>query len=721
MKQLFLLCTLSLIACTPNSQFRAPQVGPQKINSGTIEKPVADRIPSTKIIHGETVVDEYDWMKDVSRSTPKVISHLEKENAYTEAVMEPTTTLQNKMVSETIAKMKLNDFTFPEKIAPYLYYYKNLEDKDYPLFVRRLDIEGSKEELLLDVNELAKGHDFYSLQAARPSPNHQYLAFAVDLTGAEKYTIFFKDLVNGTTLETTVKDVAPGFLWANDSKTLFYPTYDATYRVDKIWSHKVSTEQSQDRLRYEEKDNAYDIYLRKSKSQKYLFVEIDSVDSSEFRYLDLNQPESELKVFEPRSPNHRYKVYHGEGSFFILTDQDAVNFQIKKTLEGQTERAAWKTFIPPLSDKMLGERWAYNTIQEFQGYLVVFGRRAGTQTLDFHDLKTGESWSQTFDEAFYSIAPEANSNFTSTRLRFTYSSFVTPKRLYEYDLVKKELTLIQQNEVKGDFQPLLYETKKLFIPARDGALIPAFIIYRKDKIKEGGNPLFQYGYGAYGLNESAEFDYQLFSLLDRGVIYAIVEPRGSSAMGRQWYLDGRVLKKKNTIYDFIDATEYFIKEGYTTKTNVAAHGLSAGGILMGGIANERPELYQAIIAEVPFVDVINTMLDPTLRFTTYEYGEWGNPADKPVYDYMKTYSPYESVKEQAYPHMLLLAGLHDTRVNYWEPAKFAARLRYFNKGSSDILLQVLGAGHGGGTGRTTEIQETAFKHAFVLSKLGILE
>jgi len=681
--------------------------------------PVATQTPHVLTIHGDQRIDPYYWLRD--RDNPAVIEYLKAENAYTEAQMKQTEALQQKLYEEMLGRIQETDLSVPYQYGGYWYYSRTEEGKAYSIYCRKKGSLDAAEELILDNNQLAEGHEFFSLGDYEISPNHQLLAYSIDTNGSEKYTLVLKDLSTGKHFEENIVDVG-GAAWANDNQTLFYTRIDSTNRPFQLWRHALGTDPSSDVLIYEETDEAFYIDISRSRSSAYLFLSIESKITSEEWFLDANQPLTEFQVIQSRSHGIEYSVTHHPGhqndpstnQFYIVTNEDAVNFKLMVTPVSNLDKTQWREVIPHRSDVML------NGVSAFIHHLVIFEREEGLPTIRIQDLTTGTFTSLEFPEPAYAVSSGFMPEFETQTLRLTYTSFITPSSVFDCDMVTHERVLKKETPVLGGYDRTQYTSERLTAIAPDGAKVPISLVYRNGTEKNGNSPLFLVGYGSYGFPYPVTFSSNRLSLLDRGVVCAIAHIRGGGELGRTWYEDGKFLKKKNTFTDFIACAEHLISEQWTSPASLGISGGSAGGLLMGAVLNMRPDLFKGAIAAVPFVDVVTTILDPTLPLSVMEWDEWGNPNEKEYYDYMKSYAPYDNVREQEYPNLLITAGLNDPRVSYWEPAKWAAKLRTMKTDSNRLLLKTnLDAGHGGASGRYGRLKETAFDYAFMLDCLGV--
>ena len=708
MKKEVLLVLIFIIwtsmACNETTETKKPQ------------PPVAKKIPKELSIHGDTRIDNYFWIRE--RENPEVIDYLNAENAYTDSVMAHTKNLQKKLFDEIVGRIKKDDSSVPYKKNGYFYYVRYEKGGEYPIYCRKKGSMDAEEEIMLNVNEMAKGYAYYQVVGLNVSEDNKLLAFGVDTVSRRKYTIYVKNLETGELLPDKISITTGGSTWSNDNKTLYYTTKDPeTLRSNKIFRHTLGSEQKNDKLIFEETDETYETYVYKTKSKKFLMIGSSSTLSTEYRFADANADNPEFKVFQPRERDLEYNVYHFKDKFYVLTNLDAKNFRLMETPDTKTEKENWKEVIPHRTDVLLED------VDIFQNYLVLSERKNGLNQIRVINQTDKSDYYIDFGEETYSAWTTTNLDFDTEILRYGYTSLTTPTSTYDFNMKTKEKTLLKQAEVLGDFDPANYEAKRLYATASDGTKIPISLVYRKDKFKQDGNsPCLQYAYGSYGYSMDPYFSSVRLSLLDRGFVYAIAHVRGGQEMGRQWYEDGKLLKKKNTFTDFIACSEYLIEQKYTNPDKLFAMGGSAGGLLMGAIANMRPDLYKGIIAQVPWVDVVTTMLDASIPLTTSEYDEWGNPNNKEYYDYMLSYSPYDNVKAQNYPNMLVTTGLHDSQVQYFEPTKWVAKLRDMKTNDNLLLLTInMDTGHGGASGRFKRYEETALEYAFMLDLLGIKE
>jgi oligopeptidase B len=671
--------------------------------------PSAVMRPETLSIHGHDRVDEYFWLRE--RENPEVIRYLEEENEYTEAVMAHTAGLRDTLYREIVSRIDQSDSSVPVRDGGWLYYTRYEEGQQYPIFARRRGSMDAPEEILIDANALAEGHGYFSVGASSVSPDGNVLAFSVDTVGRRFYNLRFRDLRSGELLPETIGSITSNVAWANDNRTVFYTRQDPnTLRAYQIYRHTVGTDPTADVLVYQENDSTFSSYVFRTKSDQYLMVVSGQTLSTEYRYLDANDPSGELRVFLPRERNHEYAVDHFGDHFYVVTNEGgARNFKLMRTPVTATGRDSWQEVLPHRDDVLLQD------IEVFRDHLVVTERRDGLIQLRIRPWSgEGEHYID-FGEAAYLAYVGANPEYDTRTLRFGYTSMTTPSSTYDYDMETRERTLLKREAVLGGFDPEDYVTERLYATARDGTRVPVSIVYRRGIERDGSNPLLLYGYGSYGASRDATFSSARLSLLDRGFVYALAHIRGGQEMGRSWYDEGKLLSKINTFTDFIDVGEHLVDAGYTSPDRMYAQGGSAGGLLIGAVINLRPDLFDGVIAAVPFVDVVTTMLDASIPLTTFEYDEWGNPNDPAYYEYMLSYSPYDNVSAQDYPHTLVTTGLHDSQVQYWEPAKWVARLRAMKTDDNRLLLKTnMEAGHGGASGRYRQYEDTAFQWAFLI-------
>jgi oligopeptidase B len=671
---------------------------------------MAEKKTKTTNIHGVTLVDDYFWMRE--KSNPSVLAHLKAEDAYAESLMKHTAPLQEKLYNEMLSHIKQTDTNVPYRDGGYFYYSRTEEGKQYPIFCRKKGSLEAPEEIYLDMNELAKGQKFMSLGALSPSNDGNLLAYSTDNSGYRQFTLQVKDLRTGQVFPEKIERVT-GVVWASDNKTLFYVTEDATTkRSDKFFRHVLGTDKND--LIYEEKDELFDIATGRSRDKAVIFLEAASKTSTESRYLMASEPNSELKVILARQPDHEYDADYRDNLFYIRTNKGAKNFRIVTAPVSDPSEKNWKEFVAPNTAVKL------DAINLFSNHAVLSEWENGLQQLEVIDFKTNKRQRIKFPEPVYSAGLNANREFDTAVVRYGYNSLVTPYSVFDYDMNTGKSTLLKQVEVPGGFDRTNYKSERVFATASDGTKIPMSIVYRKGVKLDGSAPLLLYGYGSYGASIPPTFSSSRLSLLDRGVIFVIGHIRGGGEMGEEWRQAGRMMNKMNTFTDFIACAEALIQMKYTSKDRLVIQGGSAGGLLMGVVSNLRPDLFKAVISQVPFVDVLNTMLDASIPLTTSEYIEWGNPNEKAAFDYMKTYSPYDNVAKKDYPAMLVKVSWNDSQVPYWEGTKLVAKLRAMKTDSNPLLLKVnFGAGHGGASGRYDALRETAFDYAFMLWQMGV--
>lgn len=670
---------------------------------------MARRVPHRETVHGDARVDEYFWLRD--RNDPEVISYLEAENRYAARTMRHTEHLQEQLYLEMRSRIKETDLSVPEPLDQYTYYNRTQAGRQYPILCRRA-IKDGPEEVLLDQNCLAANHQYFRLGTSAVSPDHRLLAYSVDTSGSEQFVLFIKDLTTGEILNDYIPNTSPSVAWANDSRTLFYAALDDSRRPCRLYRHVAGTSADDDIEVYFEPDASFYMEVSRTRSRRYLFLDLSSHSTSEVRFVSADAPEEPFRVIQPREVGVEYSVSHHGDYFFITTNDGASNFRLVQAPVLTPTKQHWTPVLPYRPEVKL------DGTDAFSRHLVVYERKAGLRRIRVLDIETGKDYLIAFPEPVYTVWPHQNPEFDTTTLRFTYSSLLTPSSVIEYDMVGQTWMVRKQTEVLGGYDPSKYRSERRFAATADGALVPISLVYRLPFQPDGTRPVLLNGYGAYGLSYEPVFSVNNLTLLDRGVVVAIAHVRGGEEMGRDWYEGGRRLNKHRSFTDFIAAAEHLVAAGYTAPERLIISGGSAGGLLMGAVANMRPELFCAVLAEVPFVDVVSTMLDASLPLTVIEYDEWGNPCDPAVYAYMRSYSPYDNVGTKSYPHMLVTAGLNDPRVAYWEPAKWTAKLRAMKVGESRLLLRTnMGAGHGGASGRYDLLRETAFKFAFVLDVL----
>jgi oligopeptidase B len=661
--------------------------------------------------HGATVLDQYYWLRE--KNNPKVVQYLESENSYTEAMTKGLQPFQDALYKEMLGRIKQTDLSVPTPRRGYLYYSRTEEGKQYPIRCRRKGNMQAPEEVLLDPNELAKEHKFVGVGGLTISDDQNLLAYTVDFTGFRQYSLRVKDLRTGLTLPDTTERVT-SLEWAADNKTMFLVTEnEVTKRSDKFWRHVLGSPKFEEI--YAEKDELYDISAGKTRDLKYIVLQIEAKDTTEVRYLRADRPNDPFTVLLPREKGHRYYLDHRENLFYIRTNKPGHNFAVMTAPVDDPSPKNWKTFVAHRENVRIQD------IDVFKDFAVAVEKSEALNQLRVHDFKSGAWKSIEFPESVYSVFPGDTPEFESSTYRYNYQSLITPSSVFDYDARKGKSALLKQQEVLGGYDPTQYATERLWATARDGVKVPISIVYKKGYAREGLGALFLYGYGSYGFGTPPTFSSNRVSLLDRGMTYAIAHIRGGDEMGEKWREDGMLMKKKNTFNDFIDCAEFLIQQKWTSKDRLVIEGGSAGGLLMGAVVNMRPDLFKAVHAAVPFVDVMNTMMDASLPLTVGEYLEWGNPNEKAAYDYMKTYSPYDNLEKRTYPAMLVTTSFNDSQVMYWEPAKYVARLRTLKTDSNQLLLKIKmdPAGHGGASGRYDRLHDTAFEYAWLMSQVGI--
>lgn len=672
--------------------------------------PVAKIIPKTLEKFGDIRIDNYFWLND--RENPEVIDYLNKENAYYKKMTAHTKTFQKELFEEMKSRIKEDDESVPYLYNGYYYITRFETGKNYPIYSRKKESLSAKEEILFDCNTLAKGKSYFQLGGLSISPDNKLAVFSVDIIGRRIYDIQVKDLETGKILADKIEKVSGNAVWANDNKTIFYSSQDeVTLRSDKIFKHKLGTNQADDVLVYFEKDETYNVEVAKSKSRKYLAIESGSTLTTEYRILEADNPDGKFRIFQKRVRGLEYSINHYGDSFYIMTNADkATNFKLMKTLETATAKENWKEVVPHREDVLLED------IEIFKDYLVVEERFNGLNRIRIMPWSGEGQYYLPFESETYTAYTGTNVDFNTDILRYSYQSMNTPSSVIDFNMKTKTKEIKKEQQVLGGkFDKNNYTEERIWATAKDGTKIPISMVYRKGLKKDGKNPLLLYAYGSYGHSMDATFSSTRLTLLDRGFVFAIAHIRGGEDLGRQWYEDGKLLKKKNTFTDFIDCSKFVIDQKYTSPEHLYAEGGSAGGLLMGAIVNLAPELYNGIIAQVPFVDVITTMLDDTIPLTTGEYDEWGNPNSRKYYNYMLSYSPYDNVKQQKYPNMYVSTGLHDSQVQYWEPAKWVAKLRNIKTDDSILFIDTnMDAGHGGASGRFEAIKELAKEYSFLL-------
>ncbi|KAF7764170.1 oligopeptidase B [Pseudoalteromonas citrea] len=716
MKRFFLASILSssiavILTGCENTSSKASDVE-ATVKKVTISPPIAEKVTHVTKIHGYEMRDDYHWLRDDSRSDEKVIAHLTRENMYSDSILKPTEQLQSTLFDEIKGRMVKDNRSVPVKDGQFYYFTETLGEQEYPSLYRSNSVSGSDPTLLFNMNDHAKDHDYYNIADFSVSPNDKLLAYSEDTVSRRIYTIRVKDLSTGSYLKEELKGVQGGIVWGNDNKTLYYVKKDPVSLLgNQVFRHTLGQPQSADELVYEEKDNTYYTYISKSKDGKYIYIHHSSTESKGVSLIDANDRISVPQRFITREKGLEYSVSKLNDWFYISTNLNAVNFKLMKVHETKfSDKRNWQTVIEH-DDKEKFER-----VVLFDAHLVYQTRKMGQSYVTIRDLTDDHEHQLTFNDPAYLVRLTGNQELNNNAVRLSYSSMTTPMTTFEVDLKNYKKATLKETQVLGGFNSDDYASERLFITARDGVKVPVSLVYKKSLFKkDGSNPLLQYAYGSYGYTKDASFSNASLSLLDRGFVYAIAHIRGSQMLGRQWYEDGKKLNKKNTFNDFVDVTRALVTQSYADENKVYAQGGSAGGLLMGAVVNQAPELYHGVHAAVPFVDVINTMLDETLPLTTNEYDEWGNPNDKTYFDYMRSYSPYDQVSDQDYPNMLVTTGLHDSQVQYFEPAKWVAKLREKKTDNNKLLFKVdMQAGHGGASGRYKSIKDRALHYAFFI-------
>jgi len=684
-----------------------------------VNAPVAKKIPKELTLHDDTRIDNYFWMRlsddqknaeDPDSQTQDVLNYLNQENEYLEGVMSHTNELQDELYNEMVSRIKKDDQSVPVKDNGYLYYTRFEEGGDYALYCRKKIDGDGKEEIIFNGPEMAKGYAYYGIGSQSVSEDNKLMAFAIDTVSRRRYTIYFKNLATGEILTDNLSNTSGSATWANDNKTVFYTTKDPeTLRADKVYKHVLGTSQDDDVLVFHEKDETFNIGVGKSKSDAFIAIYSIQTLSTEVRVLDANTPNGKWNVIQPREKNLEYSIDHYGDHFYIRTNLDAKNFRLVKTPVNATTKDNWVDVIPHRENVFL------QGFDLFSNHLVVQERENGLRGIRIINWNGGDH-KMTFNDPSYLVYPTSNLDFETNILRYNYTSLTTPNSTYEYNMDTKEQVLLKQEEVLDDnFSPDNYVSERLYATARDGVKVPISLVYKKGTEKSADTPLLLYSYGSYGSSSEATFNSSRLSLLDRGFVFAIAHIRGGQEMGRDWYEDGKLLKKKNTFTDFIDSGEFLVNEGYTSSSHLYAQGGSAGGLLMGAILNMKPELWNGVVAAVPFVDVVSTMIDETIPLTTFEWDEWGDPRQKEYYDYMKSYSPYDNVEAKDYPNILVTTGYWDSQVQYWEPAKWVAKLRELKTDDNLLIMDCnMDSGHGGASGRFERYKRTALTYAFLL-------
>lgn len=709
MKKQFILSCVCLIFAGSNAQNKNPKM------TNKVAPPVAAVKPKKLEKHGNVRTDNYYWLNE--RENPEVIDYLNKENAYYNAMTAHTKQFQSDLFEEMKSRIKEDDSSVPYLYNGYYYITRYEKGKDYPIYARKKGSLEAKEEIMFDCNEMAKGHAYFQLGGLNVSEDNKWCAFGVDTVSRREYTIQIKNLETGEILPVKLEKTTGGSTWASDNKTLFYTRKDlVTLRSEKIYKHKLGSEAKNDQVVFHEKDDTFSTYIYKEKSKKYLVIGSNSTMTTEYQILEANNPDGEFRVFQKRTRGLEYNISHFGDSFYVVTNKDkATNFKVMKTPEKATAKENWVDLIPHRKETLV------EGIEIFKDYLVVEERNNGLNKIRIMPWSGKGEYYLPFEIETYTAYTTTNVDFDTDVLRYSYQSMATPSSVIDFNMKTKTKTIMKEQEVLGGkFDKNNYTEERVWATAQDGTKVPISIVYRKGIKKDGNNPFLLYAYGSYGSSMDPYFSSIRLSLLDRGFVYGIAHIRGGEDLGREWYENGKLLKKKNTFTDFIDCSKYVIDQKYTSEKHLYAEGGSAGGLLMGAIINMAPNLYNGVIAQVPFVDVVTTMLDDSIPLTTGEYDEWGNPNEKEYYDYMLSYSPYDNVKNQKYPNLLVTTGLHDSQVQYWEPAKWVAKLREMKKGDSQLFMDInMDTGHGGASGRFEAIKEVTKEYTFLLDLEGI--
>ncbi len=676
-----------------------------------VSPPLAPKHPQVLSLHGDSRIDNYFWLRD--RTNPDVIAYLEAENAYTKTMMQHTEPLQTTLYNEMLSRIQETDLSVPYRKGDYYYYSRTEEGKSYPIHCRKRGSLDAPEEVLLDENLLAEGEEYFELGVFAISPDQKILAYSVDTNGSELYTLYFLDLVTRELYPESIPETEYSLAWGNHNQTVFYTQVDEAHRPFKLFRHILGTPVSEDVLVYHETDESYNLRVYKTRSEGYILMHLGSHATSEVHFLDANSPRESFQIIAARSHGIEYSVEHHGDYFYIITNEDAINFKLMRTLTSNPAKENWETVIPHREEVFLSD------VSAFANHMVFYERQSGLPQVRVRQLATGNEHYIAFAEPTYEVYEGANAEFNTNIWRFNYTSLVTPNSVFDYNLDTQERELKKETPVLGGYDRTQYVSQRLNAIAPDGTPVPLSLVYKQGITPNGANPLLLTGYGAYGIDEPDAFSSNRLALLNRGVVVAIAHIRGGAEMGRKWYEDGKFLHKQNTFTDFIACAEHLIQANWTSPEYLAIEGGSAGGLLMGAVVNLRPDLFKAVVANVPFVDVVTTMLDASLPLTAIEWDEWGNPEDKTFYDYMKSYSPYDNVEAKDYPAMLITAGLNDPRVAYWEPAKWTAKLRELKTDNNLLLLKTnMGAGHGGASGRYERLKEIAFEYAFLLEQWG---
>ena len=698
-------------------QCASPESTEEKSSEMNTPKPIPPICaikPKELTFHGNTRIDNYFWLNE--RENPEVISYLDAENAYTKAILAPTEAFQKTLFNEMKGRIKEEDESVPYFYNGFHYRTKFITGGEYAIYTRSKNADFSQEEILLDGNEMGKGLEYFAIGGYDISPDNSTLAFTVDTVSRRMYDLRFKNIATGELYPEVIKNTDGGATWANDNKTVFYGVQDPeTLRSFRIMNHTLGTPAEKDVVVFEEKDETFSTFVYKSASDKYLIIGSGSTMTDEYQILEADNPSGKFRIFQKRVRGLEYNISHQNDHFYVMTNMDsATNFKLMECPENKTEKANWKEVLAHRPETLLED------VSSFENHIILTERTNGLIKLRVFDKKSNLDFYIPFNDESYVAYASTNAEYKTNMFRYYYTSLTTPGTTYDFDLTKKTQITLKQQEVVGGYDPTQYESKRIFATARDGIKIPMSVVYKKSTKLDGTAPLLQYAYGSYGYSIDPTFSSTRLTLLDRGFVFVICHIRGGEEMGREWYENGKLLKKMNTFNDFIDCSLHLTENKFTSTDKLFAMGGSAGGLLMGAIVNMRPDLYKGIVAAVPLVDVVTTMLDSTIPLTTGEYDEWGNPNEKEYYDYMLSYSPYDQVKAQNYPNMLVTTGLHDSQVQYWEPAKWVAKLRVMKTDENLLLLHTnMSAGHGGASGRFEYLKETAMEYAFIMHLVGI--
>jgi oligopeptidase B len=682
-------------------------IGSPRILEAQGRPPVANRIAKLDTLHGEVRRDDYSWLRD--KSNPDVARYLKAENAYTEAELSHTKATQDTIYREMLGRVKETDLSVPFRFRGFWYYTRTERGRSYPIYCRKKGSLDAKEEIVLDQNLLAQGRKFHALGGMEVSPDGNLLIYLEDTTAFREYTLYVKDLRTGALLPGSIPDVWNGTAWADDNRTFFYMRADSAKRGNTVWRHTIGAPAGRDVKVFQEDNVLFDVGVSRSQSGRYVFISADGFTSSEWRVIPTARPSDAPRVLVPRRPMVEYSADHVPGAFLIRTNDGATDFRIVRTPEEDSSPASWRDWLPA-SDSVFVEAF-----EVFRTHAVVSERASGLRRLRVVRLADNADHFITFPDVAYGVFPLENADFDATKYRFSYSSLTTPNSVYEYDLENRTRTLLKRREIPSGFDASKYQLRRVMVGARDGEQVPLSLLLPKDYPMDGSRPFLLYAYGSYGATMEPTFDSEVLSLVDRGFGYGIAHIRGGQEMGRRWYDEGKMLKKQNTFNDYIDVADYLVRERYTSPSRLAANGGSAGGLLMGVVATQRPDLFRAVVADVPFVDVINTMLDASIPLTAQEWEQWGNPRNPEHYAYLKGYSPYDNVAAQEYPVLLVTTSFNDSQVMYWEPAKWVAKLRATKRGTNPIYLKTnFAGGHGGSSGRYDRLKESAFRYAFMI-------